>query len=102
MPIIGEEISVFIGAIVAGMTVCAVYYVFVLFRWWIPHHIAVISIEDIIFWIWTTIYIFLKMNNTTYGSIRWYFILGIGCGVFFVIFVVNKCKKWLDKRKKTS
>ncbi len=102
MPIIGEELSVFLQAVITGIIVCAGYYLFIIVRRLIPHHIVVISIEDIIFWIWAAIYIFIQMYNTSYGSVRWYFILGIVVGVVLLIFLMRKCKKLLDKRRKTS
>lgn len=102
MPIIGEELSVFIQAMITGVIVCGSYYLLVILRKVIPHHIAVVSIEDILFWIGTGIYIFIQMFNTSYGSVRWYFILGIVVGVFLLIFLRIKCKKLLDKWRKTS
>lgn len=102
MPIIGEELSVFIQAMITGVIVCGSYDLLVILRKVIPHHIAVVSIEDILFWIGTGIYIFIQMFNTSYGSVRWYFILGIVVGVFLLIFLRIKCKKLLDKWRKTS
>lgn len=101
MPVIGEELSVFIQAIITGVIVCGSYNLLVILRKVIPHHIAVISIEDIIYWIGTAIYVFVQMFNTSYGSVRWYFILGIVVGVFTLIFSQIKCKKMLDKWEKT-
>ena len=102
MPIIGEELSVFIQAMITGVIVCGSYDLLVILGKVIPHHIAVVSIEDILFWIGTGIYIFIQMFNTSYGSVRWYFILGIVVGVFLLIFLRIKCKKLLDKWRKTS
>ena len=44
MPIIGEELSVFIQAMITGVIVCGSYYLLVILRKVIPHHIAVVSI----------------------------------------------------------
>jgi len=101
VPIIGEELSTFIQAVITGVIVCGSYYLLVILRKVIPHHIIVVSIEDVLFWIGTGIYIFIQMYNTSYGSIRWYFILGIVVGVFALIFSHLKCKKLLDKWEKT-
>ena len=102
MPIIGDELSVFFRAILTGVVVGGVYAFLVLVRKVISHSIVIISIEDIIFWIWAAFYIFIRMYNTSYGSVRWYFILGIVVGVFLLIFLRIKCKKLLDKWRKTS
>lgn len=101
MPIIGEELAIFMQAVITGVIVCGSYYLLVILRNLIPHSIVIISIEDIIFWIWTAIYIFIQMYTTSYGSVRWYFILGVVVGVFCFIFLVIKAKKVLDKWGKT-
>lgn len=102
MPVIGEELAIFIQAVITGIIVCGSYYLLVILRRLIPHHIAVISIEDIIYWIWTAVYIFIQMYTTSYGSVRWYFILGIVVGVFLLVFWGKNCKKLLDKWGKRS
>lgn len=100
MPIIGDELSVFFHAILTGAVVGGVYAFLVLVRKVISHSIVIISIEDIIFWIWAALYIFIRMYNTSYGSVRWYFILGIVVGVLVELFLFRKCKKCLDKWRK--
>lgn len=67
-----------------------------------------ISLEDIVFWIGASVYIFRKMYDATYGTVRWFFVLGAlcGAGAGALIFrlagkILVKVKKKLEKYRKT-
>ena len=67
-----------------------------------------ISLEDIVFWIGASVYIFRKMYDSTYGTVRWFFVLGAlcGAGAGALIFrlagkILVKVKKKLEKYRKT-
>ena len=77
---IGAESGIFLYAGLAGMTVLCAYYILICFRKLIRHGNLAAGIEDVIFWAAVSIYIFRKMYETTYGSIRWFFVLGVLCG----------------------
>lgn len=104
---IGTEAVIFLYAGLSGITVMAVYYALVLFRKLIRHKNWVISLEDFFFWLLVSIYLFHQMYRTTYGSIRWFFILGVVCGsilphLFRILLkkIWTKHKKNLEKYKK--
>ena len=98
---IAAETGIFLYACLAGVTVLSAYGVLICFRRLIRHSAAVISAEDFAFWIGASIYIFRKMYDTTYGNIRWFFVLGIlcGCGAAYLFFR-GMAKIWKGIKKK--
>lgn len=104
---IGSEALIFLYAGLSGMAVLFSYYILIFFRRIVRHCSAVIAAEDILFWICASIYVFGQMYDTTYGSIRWFFILGIVSGAaagFGLICLGRKIKvkfqKSLEKYRK--
>ena len=59
----GKELSVFLHAILAGNLVCLVYYFLRILRRIIKHNLLAISLEDIIFWVWTGIHLFIQISR---------------------------------------
>lgn len=104
---ISTEGAIFVYAGIAGATVWCAYYMLICIRKLLKHSNLAAGIEDIFFWIAASIYIFRKMYETTYGSVRWFFVLGTLCGagagcLFFRLFcqIFAKVKKRLEKYKK--
>ncbi len=104
---IETEALIFLYAGLSGITVTAVYGILVLLRRLIPHKGWIISLEDFIFWLCVSVYLFHRMYRTTYGAIRWFFLLGAGAGsltAFLFIWLAKKIwtkhKKHLEKYKK--
>lgn len=77
---IGTEAGVFLYAGLSGMTVVFAYGTLSCLRKLIPHRLSVIGAEDLLFWVFSSAYIFSKMYETTYGSVRWFFLLGLAAG----------------------
>lgn len=104
---IGAESGVFLYAVLAGISVLCAYRILMMFRKLVRHNLIITGVEDVIFWIGASVYIFRKMYETTYGSIRWFFVLGIlcGAGTAFLLFrlpgkICAKTKKSLEKYTK--
>lgn len=98
---VGKELSIFLQAVLAGNLIYLVYTVFRIVRRIVRHNLFFISLEDLIFWISTGIYLFVKMYQTSNGSIRWYFVIGVVLGGLIthgIIFEITK--KYIAKRKK--
>lgn len=95
---IANELSIFISACLLGNLICLVYYALRVFRRLVRHSLLWISIEDLIFWVGTAIYLFMEMYRTCGGSIRWYFVLGVFAGGILTHKIV---KKTVDKTQKT-
>ena len=77
---IGTEACVFLYAGLSGMTVMFAYELLICIRKLIPHSLRVVGAEDLFFWIGASGYIFSRMYETTFGSVRWFFLLGLACG----------------------
>lgn len=98
---IGKEAVIFFYAGLSGIVVLFSYQILRLLRHLIRHHIAVINLEDFFYWIGVSAYLFRQMYKTTYGSIRWFFVLGVVCGIIFANFVLSLTKKTYGKIKKS-
>ncbi len=103
---ISAECWIFLYAGLAGVSVLCIYCILICFRKLVPHSDFASGIEDLIFWIGASVYIFRRMYETTYGSIRWFFVLGVlcGAGAGYLLYclagkIYAKAKKGLEKYK---
>ena len=98
---IGKELSVFVQAVLAGNLVYLVYCVLRVFRRIIKHNLFFVSLEDILYWIATGFYLFVKIYQTSNGTIRWYFVVGVLLGGIITHCIIQKIiKKYIAKWKK--
>lgn len=104
---IGKEALIFLYAGLSGIVILLCYQILRLFRRLILHHIVIVNLEDLLYWLGVSIYLFRQMYRTTYGSIRWFFVLGVVCGILLANFALSlakkmyrKIKKGLEKRRK--
>ena len=98
---IEKELSIFVSACFTGIYVCLIYFAIRVLRRIVKHSLFWISIEDLVFWIGTGIYLFIEMYRTCAGSIRWYFVLGVSVGCMITLKVAGKIQKGIAKRDKT-
>lgn len=98
---IGKELAVFLHAMLTGNIVYLIYSVIRVFRRIVKHNLIWISIEDIVYWVGIGLYLFVQIYQTSYGVIRWYFVLGVCLGGFITHFIISKIvKKYIDNSKK--
>lgn len=97
---IGTEAVIFLNAGLTGIVAFSCYQILKLFRRLIRHHTLAVSIEDFLYWIGISGYIFRQMYYTTYGSVRWFFVLGVVCGGFLAYSGKKTGKKLAAKWKK--
>lgn len=97
---INQEVSIFVVAVLAGIIVAAAYNVIRIIRRLIPHKLWVISIEDLAFWLGTSIFLFVKMYETSDGSIRWFFIIGVALGAIGLGLSIKALRKLRMKFRK--
>ena len=90
---IGQEIAVLVSACCTGILVSSVYGVLRIFRRLVRHSLFWISMEDLIYWVWFALYVFMELHRTCSGRIRWYFILGAGLGAYVAGSVICKIMK---------
>ena len=97
MPGIREEMIVFLVAAASGAIVRLAYQCIRCFRRIIEHKLLAVSVEDMIFWVCSAIYMFVQIYHTSDGSIRWYFVLGVVLGVILMSVFLNGAGKLLKK-----
>ncbi len=98
---IGKELSVFLQAVLAGNFIYLVYSVIRVMRRLWKHNLFFVSLEDLVFWIGTGIYLFIKIYQTSDGIIRWYFVIGVLLGGIVTHLIISQIsKKYIAKRRK--
>lgn len=63
-----------------------------IFRIVVPHHIAVIAVEDVIYWIFAGIGMFLVLYQGNDGAIRWY---AIGAAVLGMVLINSLVSRFM-------
>lgn len=100
---IEKEVSVFLQAVLAGNLVYLVYTAIRILRRIIKHNLFFVSVEDVIFWLGTGLYLFFKIAEVSSGNIRWYFVVGVLAGGLVTHYFIDKfLKKCIDKFGKTE
>lgn len=94
---IGQELCIFLEAILSGVIVLASYNILRVLRRLIKHGIFMISLEDMIYWIGTGVYIFIQMYKTSDGNIRWFFVVGVLCGMLIFAALSKAFRKILKR-----
>lgn len=92
-----EELLIFFNAVITGIIIRLFYQCIKSLRNILKHPSWILGIEDLLFWIITSVYIFVQIYQTSSGVIRWYFILGIVVGAFFVSGFLGRIE---EKKKK--
>lgn len=71
-------------SLILGVCVTILYDILRIFRRVIKHKDALVSIEDLLYWIVVAISVFYVMHTESNGSLRWFAILGaaIGMGIY--------------------
>lgn len=98
---IEKELSIFVQAILAGNFLYLIYCLIRVFRRIWKHNLFWVSAEDVIYWIGTGLYLFVRIYQTSNGSVRWYFVFGVLLGGIITHAIVHKIiKKYIEKSKK--
>ena len=90
---IKNELLVFFCACLTGVNVRAGYEILIFLRKMIIHN-------NLFYWIFMSAYIFSQIYATTYGSIRWYFLLGLVFGVAIIQKLISSGEKIHKKTRK--
>ncbi len=69
-------------ALTMGIFITFLYDIFRILRNVIPHNSFMVSLEDIGFWIYCAVRVFLLMYHESNGSLRWFAVLGALAGMF--------------------
>ena len=84
-----EEGRFIIHAFVAGIVVTYSYDLLRIFRRVIPHKNILVSLEDILFWIYCAISVFLLMYYEGNQTLRWFAVCGALAGMFLYLKLVS-------------
>lgn len=87
---IGIELMFFLVSIKGGIILLLAYDVLRIIRRIIAHNRFFVAVEDVLFWIVTSIYIFGIMYQQNDGIIRGFSILGMGLGMVFYYHLFSK------------
>ena len=87
---IGNEAVFFLYSILEGIALIFVYDIFRIFRRIIKHGNVWIGIEDIIYWIFCTIAVFLLLYQKNDGMMRAFCFLGILFGMMVYYFLFSR------------
>ena len=63
----------------------------------IHHTHWIIELEDLAYWVGTAIFLFVQIYYTSSGSVRGYFVLGIGLGASAMSVFLVAVRKWYRK-----
>ncbi len=103
--LVTTEFVLFLNAASFGIQMAFVYDLLRIFRRLVGHNRLAVAFEDLLYWLWVGLKVFLMLYEYHNGSLRFYMILGVGLGillytvsigVFFVRFsagILNKTKK---------
>lgn len=97
---IGREAAIFLYAVLSGMAVMFSYEILRLLRRLVRHPGFLVGLEDFCFFMGVSIYLFRQMYRTTYGTVRWFFTLGVVCGIVLSFLILLCAKRLLQKAKK--
>lgn len=78
---ISLEVQFFLVSILCGVILLVVYDIIRIFRRIIRHSKILVAIEDILFWVASSIFIFIMMYRQNNGDIRGFSIMGMVIGM---------------------
>lgn len=78
---IRQELEFLLHSVVLGVMIMIVYDILRIFRRLCKHSIAVIALEDFIYWMLCAVCIFRMLYQENSGSIRWFAVAGVSTGM---------------------
>lgn len=87
---IGLEVQFFLVSILSGAILLIVYDIIRIFRRIVKHSKALVAIEDILFWVASSIFIFNMMYKQNNGDIRGFSIMGMLIGMIVYNHILSK------------
>lgn len=87
---IGNEAVFFLASVLCGMGLVLVYDFFRIFRRLVPHGNIWIGIEDVCYWIFCTVAVFLLLYQRNDGMMRAFCFIGIALGGISYAFLLSR------------
>lgn len=92
------ELQFFLISILWGVLIILTYDILRILRRLIPHNAIVLAIEDIIFWVLASLFIFAMIYTMNNGTIRGFSVMGMGIGMTLYHFIFSELfVKWMTK-----
>lgn len=76
-----EENVFLLHAFASGIWITFIYDILRIWRRVLPHKRLLVSLEDLIFWIFCALYIFQLMHQESNGGLRWFAVMGALAGM---------------------
>ena len=76
-----EENVFLLYAFASGIYITFIYDILRILRRVVPHKGLLVSLEDLVFWIFCAIHIFQLMHRESNGSLRWFAVMGALAGM---------------------
>ena len=96
-----SENEFLLHALCMGAFITFLYDCLRILRRVLPHGGFLVSLEDLVFWIYCAEQVFLLMYRESNGTLRWFAVLGALAGMFFyrklsrVLSLAGKVLKWM-------
>ena len=94
---IEKELLIFLTAFSSGLFLRGTYRCLECFRDIVKHSFLAVGIEDLFYWIFVEMYLFVQIYHTSSGSVRWYYILGVVVGALFMTGFLKQEEKLYKK-----
>ena len=92
------ELQFFFMSILWGVIILLVYDILRILRRLIPHNVIILAIEDIIFWVLASLFIFAMIYTMNNGTIRGFSVMGMGIGMTLYHFIFSDLfVTWMTK-----
>ncbi len=75
------ELYFLLHSFLLGVIIMILYDVLRIFRKLVNHSVFVLALEDLIYWLLCGICIFLMLYKENNGSVRWFAVAGVACGM---------------------
>jgi spore cortex biosynthesis protein YabQ len=84
------ELQFFCWSIIWGAIILISYDVLRIIRRLINHNSFILAVEDLIFWVATSVFIFAMMYRENNGIIRGFAVMGMGIGMFLYHYILSE------------
>lgn len=84
-----SENEFLLHAFFMGTFITFVYDLFRILRRAIPHGLFWISVEDLFFWIYCSVKVFMLLYHEGNGTLRWFAVLGVLTGMFLYMKLIS-------------
>jgi spore cortex biosynthesis protein YabQ len=92
------ELQFFLISVLWGAMILLVYDILRIFRRLIPHNSLFLALEDLIFWVLASVFIFAMIYTMNNGTIRGFSVMGMGIGMLLYHFIFSELVvKWITK-----